>query len=807
MARAVRALPIRRLTAAALGLAAAACLALLAIASSRATLEPPAPTLLLRDRHGAFLGESAAAGEELGYWPVEVLPRRVVAATLALEDRRFWRHGGVDFRAVARAAWQNLESGERVSGASTLAMQVARMQRPGPRTYPRKALEAATAALLTRRWGRQAILRQYLRIVPYGNRIHGIGYAARRYLDKPVADLSWAETAFLAAIPQAPARMSPFDPRGKARAVRRGRRILAMLRDGGVLSDPEHRLAQRQIGELRIPPRGRRPEAAMHAVLRFEELFESPERRAALRADPVVTTTLDLELQGEVAWLTWEALAEWERRGAGNAAVLVVDTESWEVRAAVGSADYFDQRHAGAIDYLRLRRSSGSTLKPFFYGLALERGALSPVTLMDDLRPGAGGIVNSDGRFLGPLLPRVALATSRNVPAADLLADIGLDEGHAFLAELGLHDRTEPARRYGLGLTLGGLAVTLEDLVRSYTVLAGDGRLHDLVWYRRQPRQRPRRQLSAATARLLALFLSDPQARLPTFPRMGFSEYPFPVAVKTGTSSRYRDAWTVAFSSRTLVGVWVGHPDHRPMHRLSGYRAAARLAQRVMRLLHADDLDGLGDLAFPPPAGYRAERVCTLSGRRAGAACDRVVREWLPPDHGPLAACEVHRHLAVDRRDGLLATERTPRRHLEVRSFVDLPPRYAAWASTAGLPRPPRLPSPLGTGAAVAAAHAPLPGPLRLTAAAVASLSVTSPEPHQRLLLDPETPPERSTLALSVVVDPPPEQVVWYVDGAPYRTVDYPFTTRWPLVPGDHTFQARVPYSEARSSVVRVAVE
>ncbi|HUD73265.1 MAG TPA: biosynthetic peptidoglycan transglycosylase, partial [Dongiaceae bacterium] len=187
--------------------------AVVLIAGFRARLTAPAPTFLLRDRHGRFLGEVGAPVDgELGYWPVATVPPRVVAATLALEDRRFASHPGVDPLAVARAVLQNLRRGRRVSGASTLAMQIARMQSPGGRGYLRKATEAVTAYLLTARYGREGILRHYLRIVPYGNRIHGIAYAARRYFDKPVDDLSWAEIAFLAGIPQAPGTMNVYTP-------------------------------------------------------------------------------------------------------------------------------------------------------------------------------------------------------------------------------------------------------------------------------------------------------------------------------------------------------------------------------------------------------------------------------------------------------------------------------------------------------------------------------------------------------------------------------------------------------------------
>ncbi len=289
---------------------------------------------------------------------------------------------------------------------------------------------------------------------------------------------------------------------------------------------------------------------------------------------------------------------------------------------------------------------------------------------------------------------------------------------------------------------------------------------------------------------------------------MGWSEFPFAVAVKTGTSSRYRDAWTVAWSSRYLVGVWIGHPDFRPMARLSGYRAAAQLVHRIMNLLHRDQQDGLEALSFPSPRGYDAHRVCAVSGRRATPACARVVLEWLPPGQEVLGACEVHRHLAIDRRNGLLATSATPVSSIEVRSFVDLPARYAAWATRAGIPHPARLPSPLGTGDGGLFGVAPVGafaavGPLERSG----RIEITSPRQGLRLLFDPETPPEMNTLALRAVVDPPPEQVVWYVDGRPFKTAEYPFSIRWPLAVGEHTFQAQMPYAELRSGTVRIMVE
>ncbi len=801
-----------RATAVAGGLGVAGCAALVALALWRARLAAPAPTTVLRDRHGTYLAEvSARPGEEVGYWPVAELPERVVAATVALEDRRFWRHPGVDPAAALRALLQNARTGRRVSGASTLAMQVARMQDPGGRSYARKAVEALTGLFLTARYGRPAVLAQYLRLAPYGNRIHGIAYAARRYLDKPVGDLSWAEIAFLAALPQAPTRMNPFIPAGRARAIERGRRLLGILREQGVVSAAEYQLARAQIGELRVPEREVRPVAALHEILALEREVRARTARGE-RGATTVETALDLGLQRRVAEMTAEAVAEWDDRGAGNAAVMVVDRRTREVLACVGSTGFFDGARRGAIDFTRVPRSPGSTLKPFLYALALDLGTITPASVLDDLQRGPGGIVNADDEFLGPLLPRIALANSRNVPAVDLLARIGIEEGYAFLRDLGIGDGRTPARSYGLGLAVGGMPVTLERLVRGYTVLAGDGRLAELAWLRRPPEEGARRVLSEDAVRQVTLFLSDPLARLPTFPRMGATEYPFPVAVKTGTSPDQRDAWAMAYSTRFLVGVWVGRADYRPMSGLTGYTSSARLAQRILLALHADQQDGLTDLSFPPPARAREVRVCAVTGNVASPLCDRTTAEWFLPGTGPVAVCGAHLRVAIDTRTGEPASPRAPSRFVEARTFTLLPARYAAWAAGHGVPQPPAsvvrlaLLGQLGGFPDGAAAAAGLAAVAPAAPRAV-RLHVASPRNGTRLLRDPETPLGLATLALQAVVDPPSPQIVWFVDGAPFVVADYPYAVRWPLASGEHTFQVRVPFTSVVSSVARIIVE
>ena len=287
-------------------------------------------------------------------------------------------------------------------------------------------------------------------------------------------------------------------------------------------------------------------------------------------------------------------------------------------------------RPAGAIDYSTILRSPGSTLKPFLYARALDRGLIAPQDVLADLPQGASGIANADHDFLGPLLPRQALANSRNVPAANLLHRIGLNDGFDFLHALHLHDLPGPAERYGLAMAIGALPTSLERLMRAYATLAEDGADADLAWFA-GANPETRQRVSVDSARLIGRFLSDPLARLPSFPRYGASEFPFAVALKTGTSQGYRDAWTIEWSRDYLVGVWFGRADAGTMSALSGGRAAARLAQAVMLRLHGV---GRGDLVagdFAAPPGREEAEICTRTGATASTACPEQLAEWIRP--------------------------------------------------------------------------------------------------------------------------------------------------------------------------------
>lgn len=757
------------------------CLVLVTRPYARLVL--PEPSLFLEDRQGQFLSE---VGEgPLGFWPVDSVPERLEQCLLIAEDRRFYQHRGVDFRALGRALHNNFQGKPR-QGASTLPMQIARLQRPGSRTYPRKLLEMFTAWQLVQRYEHHELLRHYLAIMPQGRRIHGAAYASRRYFQKPLVDISWAEAALLAALPRGPGRMNFYKAKGLNHAKQRAALILGMLHESGSLPSQPYQAALTQLRQFQPPTRETRPFHAIHAIHQAQAALAS---HTHLNRERPIQTTLDLKLQEVVDDLAAKALERVRGFGAGNVAAMVVERQTGHIKSYVGSDWYDDQDHAGAINYANTPRSSGSTLKPFIYALALEKGHLQPQSILADLpllsvdQSGHYGVSNFDDSYLGPMLVRQALANSRNIPAVSLLRRQGVLATYDFLHDLGLADNTKSADFYGLGMAIGGVYVTLEALMQAYGVLANDGAPFRLHWFPPPAQEKGPQLMSESTARFITQVLADPQARQPTFPRDGALEYAFPVAVKTGTSQGFRDAWCLAFSREYIVGVWFGRPDHQPMNKVSGAHAA-ELVHRIMTFLHPEALQGIGIQPFPQPRQTEPVRLCSLSGHRAVADCDRVAVEYLPTIRKPLPWTQVHRRFAVDRKTGHLAGLATPSQRVQIRKALVLPSEYAVWASRQSLnpPLPPQQDS------------------------QKVRLQIQTPIDRSRLHMDPSTPQAFQTLPLRAEVEPAVSHVVWYVNGKPFRKVGFPFEVRWPLEPGTHQFQVRLPHAQVHSAIVTVTV-
>lgn len=716
----------------------------------RSELVAPRATEIVYDRKGAFITQigHVNSGEpsrvDYGYWPLPEIPERVARATLALEDRRFNSHPGVDVYAIVRAAWRNLTGERKRSGASTIAMQVARMQNPAERSIANKLVEAASGFAITLRNGRDATLAHYLRLAPYGNGSHGIAHAARFYFDKPVADLSWAEIALLSSIPQSPGRMNILRQSGLRLAARRAERALDELAYQRVIDETQAAQAKRQLATLAPRSAPRRPES-LHVALRYERLVRDGKISVASRFDPRIHATIDLRLQEKVTQLAQRYLNGFRSAGARQVAAMVIERGSNAVLADVGSASWRDER-GGAFDYTRVVRSPGSTLKPFVYALAFERGVLKPTDILADLPEGASGVNNADGAFLGPMLPRQALANSRNVPATNLIRRVGLERSFQFLHELGLHDLEAPAESFGISMAIGSLPTRLENLVRAYGALADDGRLSNLVYAQEQSRRAPLRVISVDTARLITSMLADPQARLPSFPRYGPLEYPFAVAVKTGTSQGYRDAWTLAYSQNAIVGVWMGRADAGGMNQLGGASSSARLAHAILAHVHGAKPGEITPDSFAPPKGRIAVELCSAGGERNNGSCGETLTEWVTPD--------------------------------EAESIPETRPRVDLISPTREAPTSEEV-----------------------------TLAVTTPEHNSRIWRNLEQPPSLNKIALKAKTTPHVEQVVWYVDGQPFAVADPEQATFWPLQPGEHRIQARLPLRPGASRTIKVTIE
>ena len=744
-------------------------------------LVSPAPTVLLEDRHGTFLAEQGRG--DVGFWPVSGEgAARLAACVIAAEDHRFHQHGGVDLYALGRALNNNLRGRPR-QGASTIAMQVARLQSPADRTYSAKMREMAVAWMLVRRHGREAVLHHYLRIAPQGNRMFGVAYAARRYFRKPVTDLGWAESALLAALPKAPGSMNLYRFQGRKKAMARARHILALLHQRQILDDAGRQRALEELENLPAPVREARPANAYHAILQLEQAAAD----RLVQGRPM-RTSLDLNVQDLLDEIAAETVTRYRGRGMGNLAMLVVHRQSGEIHGYLGSEWYGDTANAGSIDYVRTPRSSGSTLKPFLFAMGLERGHYTPASILADLpmqvdyEGGTFNVTNFDEGYLGPMLYRRALANSRNIPSIEVLRRVGARTFYQRLVRLGLANRDTAAEHYGLALAIGGLPVRLDDLVRAYGVLANEGRDFQLRWFPGQLPQQGEQIFPEDTARQISLFLSDPGARLPSFPRSGNLEFPFPVAAKTGTSQGFRDAWCVAYSSEYVVGAWLGHPDVHSMERISGMHAAG-LVKQVLTRLQPQQSRGIDEKPFPPPRDHHTVRLCRFSGGLAVDACAAPALEYLPADALPPARTDVHQQFAVDRQTGYRADIHTPPERVEIREFAVLPAEFAAWGNQHGF------------------------GPPQARRQAVPKTHIAIQSPGSgRLRLDPDTPRKLQTLALRAAVEPAVPEIVWYVNGQPFQRAAYPYTVRWPLAPGKHTFQARFPNAGVASQPVSLEV-
>ena len=474
----------------------------------------------------------------------------------AYEDKRFDTHGGVDFQALLRAAGQFLRKGKVVSGGSTLTMQVARLLEPHEeRSFLAKTRQILRAYELESRFSKRQILEIYLALAPYGGNLEGLRAASLAYFGKEPKRLSLGEAALLVALPQSPELRRPDHAPAAAQAARD--RVLDRAREAHVISPAEARMAKAEIA-----PRSRKafPALAPHAC------------EAALRADPLLHAhrlTLDGNLQASLEVLARDRA---ERLGPKlSVAILVVNNSSGEIRAHIGGADYLSQDRAGALDLTQALRSPGSTLKPFIYAMAFGDGLAHPETLLDDSPTRYGGWrpLNFDQQFHGSVTARKALQNSLNLPAIQLLNEIGAPRFLARLRNAGVNLVLPRDSEVGLAIGLGGVGMKLVDLARLYAGLARGGAVPDLIErLDRPPAPQENRRIAEAAA---AWYVAE-TLRFAPAPDNALAGR---IAFKTGTSYGYRDALAIGFDRAHTVAVWVGRADNGAVAGLVGRQVAA----------------------------------------------------------------------------------------------------------------------------------------------------------------------------------------------------------------------------------------
>ncbi|AFY46509.1 penicillin-binding protein 1C [Nostoc sp. PCC 7524] len=584
------------------------------------------------DRNGLPLGTILTRDQEhTAVVPLKQVSPQFTQAILAAEDGSFYHHGALDMKAIIRAIQQAIHAQKVVSGASTITMQLARMLEPSPRNLSGKLHEVWLAWRLAAGMNKDEILSAYINRLPMGGNIYGVEAAARTYFSIPASDLNIAQASLLAAIPNNPTYFDPLQHWNRLK--QRQKYVLnRMVQDGYITNQ----IAEKTLTEKVVfQSRHRGILAAPHFLFWLANQLSQTEITSPIR------TTIDKPLQQFVEAQVQQVISTLAANNVHDAAALVIDNHTGGVLAYVGSPDYFDDSKLGRNDGVQALRQPGSTLKPFVYELALEKGVIRPNTILADVPthyaiPGARLYSPTDytEKFLGPVRVRIALANSLNIPAVRVLEKIGVPSFLAHLHQLGFTHLKQTPEYYGLGLSLGSGEVTLWELAQAYRTIAQQGKATPLVTTNPQspvpssqsPVPNPHSP-NPTTWQLITDMLSDNHARATAFGVDSVLNLPFPAAVKTGTSSNFRDTWTVGFTTDYTVATWVGNFNGEPMRQVSGVMGAAPLWNRIMLHLH----ERQEPAAFPSPSGLIQLPICAVSGLKPTPDCNSVVQEYFYP--------------------------------------------------------------------------------------------------------------------------------------------------------------------------------
>ncbi|RKU10373.1 penicillin-binding protein 1C [Candidatus Poribacteria bacterium] len=615
-----------------------------------------------------LVAESRRFPKADGYFGVSPLLHE---AMLTVEDRWFYYHCGINPVSMTTALYDNIKAGEVVRGGSTITMQLARLMEPKSRNIPNKLIEMFRAIQLELAYSKSDILNFYFDMLPYGGNIVGTGAASRFYFNKPQHAISLGEAALLVAIPNAPERLRPDRFPENARHARA--KVLNRLRARGQISEQQWREA------LREPIPTKRHPLPFKAPHLSRMLVKGNRWNPETTADGRIYTTIDAKVQETAVRILREYLnvsaagiadaRRLQSHTASTGAIVVMDTQSRQVLAMVGSHDFFDRSASGQINGTLASRSPGSTLKPFVYALGIEQGLITPETLLFDVPVTYSGYepVNYDGIYNGYVTARQALARSLNVPAVNLHARLKNRTLHTFLKQAGI-STLAAAKKYGLSMVLGGCEVNLLELTTLYAglanmgefapyqiVLSGQQQLENLRaesrWEPKETESYSQRLLQEETSFIITEMLTTSQLPTNTVKNPAAFEMTMnlpKIAWKTGTSYGHRDAWCIGYSPKLTIGVWLGNFDGKGAPMLSGTDAATPVLFALFTALTGQDTHRW----FTKPERLQLREVCALTGALPSPHCPTHKSDVYIPGVSPVKTCTIHKRIYVDEVTG-----------------------------------------------------------------------------------------------------------------------------------------------------------
>jgi penicillin-binding protein 1C len=753
------------------------------------------PSIRITDRNGRLLYEILAeTGGRNTVLAVENFPQCMKDATIAVEDKYFYNNPGVDITGIVRALWINVRGGETIAGGSTITQQVARnllmtQEERTERTLRRKLREALLAWQMTRKLSKGEILALYLNQMNYGGMAYGVEAAAQTYFGKPAGELLLPECALIAGMPQAPGAYNPFTNPDLARE--RQLVVLGLMEKHGYLTQEQRLRAEETPLSLNPDPY---PIEAPHFIWIIKDQIDKLTFTGVF--DPhqslVVRTTLDLDVQHLAENILERRIAAFQEEDAvlshnvNNAALVVIDPQSGEILALVGSADYFDKSIDGALDMATSPRQTGSAFKPFIYALALDPRRPEAWTAATSIMDVSTTFITRDGtpytpdnydsREYGPVPVREALGSSLNIPAVKALQEVGIENTIDLAHRLGITSLIDPGQ-YDLSLALGGGQVSLLELSTAYAALANDGdytgdysilEIHDadgnLLYV--QEKDSPVQVFDPRVAWLISDILSDDEARSTGFGPNSTLKLDRPAATKTGTTTNFHDNWTIGYTPDLLVGVWVGNSGHEAMHNVTGLTGAAPIWHEVMRSL----LQGRPERPFQLPEGLIQVEVCDLSGLLPASACPHTRTEWFIAGTEPTQTDTFHQQIWIDMLTNSLADDSTPGERRKSVIVLDLPVEAQTWAREQGLP--------LLTDFARISQQ-----PDRLI--------LLSPPANTTYRIDPDFDAAAQQLQIEVAAGGRTSQITIWIDGTLLTTLSSPpYETWWSLSAGEHRIWA-----------------